>query len=119
MTIPAAKASVMTTETPIPSTPPLPGPPTMSATPRTATAMATQVRCVTLSPRAVQGKQGGRDGRDRLHEEDVRDLRMVQSDDEGARSDRRADRNPEAGESHRPNGATGRDEDYGGKEEER
>ena len=38
----------------MPSAPPLPGEPTMSATPRTATAIAIQLRRETLSPRAAQ-----------------------------------------------------------------
>jgi hypothetical protein len=49
-----AKASVINSEKPIPSTPPLPGPPTMRPTPMSAIAMATPALAVTRSRSAIQ-----------------------------------------------------------------
>ena len=58
----ATAKDIITTEAVTPSTPPLPGPPTMSATPASATAMARAMRRVIDSPNANQAMSAAATG---------------------------------------------------------
>ena len=62
MTMVTAKASVIKSETPTPSAPPLPGPPTINATPNRATPMATSARPVIDPASAIQASRAANMG---------------------------------------------------------
>ena len=54
ITMATAKATIITNEAPTPSRPPLPGPPTIRPTPRSAIPIATPALAVIGSPSAIQ-----------------------------------------------------------------
>jgi hypothetical protein len=84
MTMVAAKASVITSDTPTPSTPPLTGSPDHQRdSEQRDTHRNERAACDRLAQRDPR-EQSGKYGSGRLHEEDVRNGRVIERNDERA-----------------------------------
>ena len=101
MTMATAKATIITNEAPTPSSPPLPGPPTIRPTPSSATTIANAGPRVIGSPSAIQASSAATIGDAACMKRTFATVGVIQRDDERARRDRGADGHAEPGDPHR------------------